>query len=216
MSVKLISYTQSQDNNIQSITDFIAYIDRSSNPVGQQTVKNNETLICYLMKNNHWSPFEMVNICLEIETTRDIAREILIHRCFSFKEFSRNCMKPALEFNTRDARMQDTQNSQNSLKIDDDFLEEEWEQKQMEVINKATETYNWAITKGIAKEEAIVILPECNAKVGFYANGTLRSWIRFVELQGDNEGRPEYQNIVKLCINEISTIFPQIMNCVNY
>ena len=111
--------------------------------------------------------------------------------------------------------MQDAQNSENSLEMNDDFLEEEWEQKQTEVINKVTETYNWAITKGIAKEEAMVILPEVNVKVKFYVNGTLRSWIHYIELQSGNRGNKEYKNIVNLCANEISTIFPQIMNYLN-
>lgn len=212
MSVKLISYTQPRDNNIQSITDFVAYIDISSNPSSHE---NNETLVSYLMNNNRWSSFEMVNICLEIETTRDIAREILRHRYFSFKEFSSHCAKAALEFNTRDARMQDTRNSQNSLEINDDFLEEAWEQKQMDIINKVTETYNWAIARGIAKEQAMVILPEGNVKVRFYVNGTLRSWIHYIELRRGIRGHKEHQNIVKLCMNEISTVFPPILKYLN-
>ena len=209
MSAKLVSYTQSQDNNIQTITDLIAYIDTSSSPSDHE---NNEALVSYLMKNNRLSSFEMVNICLEIETTRDVAREMLRCRYFSFKEFSLHSTKAALEFYTRDARMQDTQNSQNSLEMNDDFLEEEWEQKQMDIINKVTETYNWAITKGIAKEQAMVILPEGNVKVRFYVNGTLRSWIHYIESRSGNRGQKEHQNIVKLCANEIRTVFPLIMN----
>ena len=214
MSVKLISYTQSQDENIKSITDLIAYIDKSSNPTPSGH-ENNEALVEYLMKNNHCSSFEMINVCLEIETTRDVAREMLEYRHFSFKEFSLRSAKTALEFNIRDARMQDTQNSQNSLEMNDDFLEEEWEQKQMEVINKAIETYNWAITKGIAKEQAMVILPEGNVIIRFYVNGTLRSWIHYIESRSGKRGDKEPQNIVKLCANEISTVFPPIVNCIN-
>jgi thymidylate synthase (FAD) len=173
MTVKVISYTKSLSNKDSSLTDIVAYTARVSNPSNQNNTETNDKLINYLIKNKHWSPFEMVNICLEIETTRDIARQILRHRSFSFQEFSQRYAVADLGFIPKEARMQDKKNRQNSLECEDDFLTQEWEQKQQLVMDKSQEVYTWAINNGIAKEQARAVLPEGNTKSRMYVNGTL-------------------------------------------
>lgn len=205
MSVKLISYSQS---NGQTMEETIAYCARVSNPAHQELSKNNLKLIQYLMKNNHWSPFEMVSICLEIETTRDIARQILRHRSFSFQEFSQRYAVADLGFEPREARLQDTKNRQNSITTDDEELKAQWEEKQQELIAKSKEIYTWALDKGIAKEQARAVLPEGNTISRMYVNGTLRSWIHYIQLRSKNGTQKEHSLIAIECAKVIQEIFP--------
>lgn len=215
MTAKIISYTKSLTHKDASLTDLIAYTARVSNPSNQNNTATNEKLIQYLIKNKHWSPFEMVNVCIEIETTRDIARQILRHRSFSFQEFSQRYAIADLGFNTREARMQDKKNRQNSIECDDDFLKIEWEQKQQSLINKVEEVYEWAIENGIAKEQARAILPEGNTKSRMYVNGTLRSWIHYIEVRSSDGTQQEHKDVAINCATEISKIFPFILEFVN-
>jgi len=219
MNVKLISYskpsTQMYKDGIEDIQDLIAFCARVSNPNNQLNTDSAEKLIKYLVKNKHWSPLEMVSACLEIETTRDIARQILRHRSFSFQEFSQRYADPTkeLEFVTREARLQDTKNRQNSVEIasnneDDDFLIHEWNRRQQEVIDLAKETYTWAIECGIAKEQARVVLPEGNTVSRLYMNGTLRIWIHFIELRSGNGTQKEHQLVALECAKIIAEVFP--------
>mgnify|MGYP006243910613 FL=1 len=186
MKVKLISYSKPTDSisndGIDNAQELVAFCARVSNPSNQLNTETSEKLIKYLIKNAHWSPLEMVSACLEIETTRDIARQILRHRSFSFQEFSQRYANPVedLEFVIREARLQDPKNRQNSISTDNEKIIEEWEQMQSKVIDKATEVYNWAIENGIAKEQARSVLPEGNTVSRIYMNGTLRSWIHSV------------------------------------
>ena len=172
MSVKLISYSQTDSQ--RSLLDSIAYCARVSNPTNQSNTETNESLLKYLIKNQHWSPFEMVSICLEIETTRDIARQILRHRSFSFQEFSQRYAVAPLEYEIREARLQDTKNRQNSIETNDAQLILEWDQKQQELAEHSQKTYKWALDKGIAKEQARAVLPEGMTQSRMYMNGTLR------------------------------------------
>lgn len=212
MTAKLISYTKSLSNKDSSLTDIVAYTARVSNPSNQNNTETNDKLINYLIKNKHWSPFEMVNICLEIETTRDIARQILRHRSFSFQEFSQRYAVADLGFIPKEARMQDKKNRQNSLECEDDFLTQEWEQKQQLVIDKSQEVYTWAINNGIAKEQARSVLPEGNTKSRMYVNGTLRSWIHYIDVRTSNGTQQEHKDVAIKCALEISKIFPLILN----
>ena len=188
MKVKLISYSKPTDSisndGIDNAQELVAFCARVSNPSNQLNTETSEKLIKYLIKNAHWSPLEMVSACLEIETTRDIARQILRHRSFSFQEFSQRYANPVedLEFVIREARLQDPKNRQNSISTDNEKIIEEWEQMQSKVIDKATEVYNWAIENGIAKEQARSVLPEGNTVSRIYMNGTLRSWIHYLSL----------------------------------
>jgi thymidylate synthase (FAD) len=212
MTAKIISYTKSLSNKDSSLTDLIAYTARVSNPSNQNNTETNDKLIDYLIKNKHWSPFEMVNICLEIETTRDIARQILRHRSFSFQEFSQRYAVADLGFIQKEARMQDKKNRQNSLECEDDFLNQEWEQKQQLVIDKSKEVYTWAINNGIAKEQARSVLPEGNTKSRMYVNGTLRSWIHYIDVRTSNGTQQEHKDVAIKCALEISKIFPLILD----
>ena len=186
MNVRLVSYSRPTLNFVNegmsndNVLDLIAYCARVSNPSNQMNTETSEKLIKYLIKHQHWSPLEMANACLEIETTRDIARQILRHRSFSFQEFSQRYANPVedLEFVIREARLQDPKNRQNSISTNNEKIIEEWEQMQSIVIDKATEVYNWAIENGIAKEQARSVLPEGNTVSRIYMNGTLRSWIQ--------------------------------------
>lgn len=205
MTVKLISYSQS---NGQTMEETIAYCARVSNPAHQELSKNNLKLIQYLIKNNHWSPFEMVSICLEIETTRDIARQILRHRSFSFQEFSQRYAVADLGFEPREARLQDNKNRQNSITTDDEVLKQQWEEKQLELISKSKEIYTWALDNGIAKEQARAVLPEGNTISRMYVNGTLRSWIHYIQLRSKNGTQKEHSLIAIECAEIIQTIFP--------
>ena len=213
MQIKLISYSQSSSNTT-SIQDTVAYCARVSNPANQLNTETNERLLKYLIKNQHWSPFEMVSICLEIETTRDIARQILRHRSFSFQEFSQRYAVASLGFETREARLQDNKNRQNSIETDDHELELEWAQKQNELAEHSKQAYDWALSKGIAKEQARSVLPEGMTVSRLYMNGTLRSWIHYIQLRSANGTQKEHREVAIECAKVISTIFPMILDLV--
>ena len=214
MKVKLISYSKPteevSDEGISDAQELVAFCARVSNPSNQLNTETSEKLITYLIKNAHWSPLEMVSACLEIETTRDIARQMLRHRSFSFQEFSQRYANPVedLEFVTREARMQDPKNRQNSIDTDNSEIVNEWTSKQNEVIDAATNAYNWAIDSGIAKEQARSVLPEGNTVSRLYMNGTLRSWIHYIELRAGNGTQKEHMEIAKACAEVINKIFP--------
>ena len=219
MNVKLLSYSQPTaefaEAGIDDAQELIAYCARVSNPSNQLNTDTSEKLIKYLIKHAHWSPLEMVSACLEIETTRDIARQILRHRSFSFQEFSQRYADPTkdLSFVLRDARLQDTKNRQNSVVLDlttDEGrrLAWQWENLQQGVIDKAKEAYAWAIDHGIAKEQARAVLPEGNTVSRLYMNGTLRSWIHFIELRSANGTQLEHQEVAIACAKVIAEIFP--------
>jgi len=197
--------------------NMVAYCARVSNPSNQNNNETSEKLVRYLIKNKHWSPLEMVSMCLEIETTRDIARQILRHRSFSFQEFSQRYADPTsdLELIPRDARFQDTKNRQNSIDIDrnieaDVRLNEEFRMKQMEHIHNSKAIYKWAIENGIAKEQARAVLPEGNTVSRLYMNGTLRSWVHYIELRSSNGTQKEHMDIAKACASVIARVFPMI------
>tara|TARA_B100000700_G_scaffold326439_1_gene437980 strand:- start:8175 stop:8840 length:666 start_codon:yes stop_codon:yes gene_type:complete len=213
-TVKLISYSQAsedfEDLGLTDCQELIAFCARVSNPSNQLNSDTSEKLIKYLINNSHWSPLEMVNVCLEIDTTRDIARQILRHRSFSFQEFSQRYANPTadMEFITREARLQDNKNRQNSIETNDSDLQKEWNDKQQKVIDSALEAYQWAIDKGIAKEQARVVLPEGNTKSRLYMNGTLRSWIHYIQLRAGHGTQKEHIEIAQACALVISKIFP--------
>ena len=211
MNVKLISYSQGEKN--ESLQDIIAYTARVSNPSNQDNTGTQERLLRYLIREKHWSPFEMVSACLEVETTRDIARQLLRHRSFSFQEFSQRYADPTedLQFDLRDARLQDTKNRQNSLDTDDPDLQFNWLQQQAEVLNASKKAYKWAIENGIAKEQARSVLPEGNTKSRLYVNGTIRSWIHYIDLRSGNGTQKEHIKVARACANAIEPIFPMIM-----
>ena len=219
MNVKLVSYSQPTeefaDMGISDAQELIAYCARVSNPANQLNTDTSEKLIRYLIKHQHWSPLEMVSACCEITTTRDIARQILRHRSFSFQEFSQRYADPTkdLDFVLREARLQDTKNRQNSIEInvqneDDEFFIHEWNRRQQDVIDLAKETYRWAVECGIAKEQARAVLPEGNTVSRLYMNGTLRSWIHFIELRSANGTQLEHQQVARACAEVIAKIFP--------
>jgi thymidylate synthase (FAD) len=193
---------------------FIAYVARVSNPANQNNVETSERLLKYLVKNKHWSPFEMVHVVMEIETTRDIARQILRHRSFSFQEFSQRYADPAssLGFVAREARLQDMKNRQNSIETDDSKLQEDWERMQLELSFKFTEAYHWAIKNGIAKEVARSVLPEGLTMSRMYMSGSLRSWIHYCELRMANGTQKEHRLIAEQCWNVIVEQFPSLKN----
>ena len=213
MKVRLISYTQ-PDNiiGVDDAQELIAYCARVSNPGNQNNKETSEKLVKYLIKNRHWSPLEMVNACIEIETTRDIARQILRHRSFSFQEFSQRYADPTkdLSYQTRDARLQDPKNRQNSIELSekDRRLNEDFRIKQMSLWREAQKTYEWAIEKGIAKEQARAVLPEGMTVSRLYMNGTLRSWVHYIDLRSANGTQLEHQEIAIACAYEIAQIFP--------
>ena len=218
MNVKLVSYSKPSDEivseGLNDIQDLIAFCARVSNPANQLNTETSEKLIRYLIKNAHWSPLEMVSACLEIETTRDIARQILRHRSFSFQEFSQRYADPTkdLDFVLRDARLQDTKNRQNSIEMEptigNTMIQDEWKQRQIDIIRQVKDTYQWAISKGIAKEQARAVLPEGLTTSRLYMNGTLRSWIHFLELRSGNGTQLEHQQVALACAKAIATIFP--------
>ena len=219
MNIKLVSYSQPSENfvaeGIEDVQDLIAYCARVSNPDNQLNTETSAKLLSYLAKHAHWSPFEMVSACLEIETTRDIARQILRHRSFSFQEFSQRYADPTkdLDFELRDARLQDPKNRQNSIALDmsDEYeggLQDRWFQMQQRVIDEAKIAYKWAIDNGIAKEQARAVLPEGNTVSRMYMNGTIRSWIHYIELRGANGTQQEHMQIAKACAEVIAKIFP--------
>tara|TARA_B100000287_G_scaffold116471_1_gene108436 strand:- start:33 stop:695 length:663 start_codon:yes stop_codon:yes gene_type:complete len=214
MKVKLISYSKPTeeiaDSGIDNAQELVAFCARVSNPSNQLNTETSEKLIKYLINNAHWSPLEMVSACLEIETTRDIARQMLRHRSFSFQEFSQRYANPVkdLEFIVREARMQDPKNRQNSIETENDEISENWKNKQEKIIQDATEAYNWAIENGIAKEQARSVLPEGNTVSRLYMNGTLRSWIHYIELRSANGTQKEHMEIALACADVINKIFP--------
>jgi len=219
MDVRLVSYSQPTaefaDMGISDAQELIAYCARVSNPSNQFNTETSEKLIRYLVKHAHWSPLEMVSACVEITTTRDIARQILRHRSFSFQEFSQRYADPTkdLNFVTREARLQDTKNRQNSVELDMADIDQRelarlWEEKQQAVIRAAREAYTWAVTNGIAKEQARAVIPEGNIESKLYMNGTLRSWIHFIELRSGNGTQKEHQLVALACAKAISAIFP--------
>ncbi len=218
MKVKLVSYSTPTEEflneGIDNAQELVAFCARVSNPSNQLNTETSEKLIRYLIKNAHWSPLEMVSACLEIETTRDIARQILRHRSFSFQEFSQRYANPVkdLEFVTREARLQDLKNRQNSIENDDEEISNMWIEKQEHLINEARETYNWAIENGIAKEQARAVLPEGNTVSRMYMNGTLRSWIHYIELRSGNGTQKEHMEIAVACAEVITKIFPMSKN----
>jgi len=190
--------------------DLIAFCARVSNPSNQLNAETSEKLIKYLINHSHWSPLEMVTACLEIETTRDIARQILRHRSFSFQEFSQRYADPTkdLDFVVRETRLQDKKNRQNSIKSENKDLNKEWEKRQKKVIDSAIENYKWAVENGIAKEQARAVLPEGNTISRLYMNGTLRSWIHYIQLRASHGTQKEHTEIAKACAEVISKIFP--------
>jgi len=214
MNVRLLSYSQPTQEfaslGIDDAQELIAYCARVSNPSNQLNTDTSEKLIKYLIKHQHWSPLEMVSACCEITTTRDIARQILRHRSFSFQEFSQRYADPTkdLAFVTREARLQDTKNRQNSIETDDETLQREWEDVQQRIIEASQLAYEWAITKGIAKEQARAVLPEGLTESRLYMNGTLRSWIHFIELRSANGTQKEHQEVAIACAKVIAEIFP--------
>lgn len=215
-SVRLVSYStptpEFAQEGIENVQDLIAYCARVSNPSAQINSETSAKLIKYLIKHQHWSPLEMVNAVMEIDTTRDIAHQVVRHRSFAFQEFSQRYANPAEfgdQFVTREARLQDTKNRQNSIEIDsDEDIHYAWAAKQQEVIDKAREVYDWAIAAGIAKEQARVVLPEGNTKTRLYMNGTLRSWVHYIELRGANGTQKEHMEIAHACAKVIAEIFP--------
>jgi thymidylate synthase (FAD) len=216
MKVKLISVSKPSremyDEGIYDAQELIGFCARVSNPSNQFNTETSEKLIKYLVKHKHWSPLEMVSACLEIETTRDIARQILRHRSFSFQEFSQRYADPTkdLDFVVREARLQDPKNRQNSVVTDDSELQAWWDAKQKFIIETVRSTYAQAIEKGIAKEQARAILPEGNTVSRLYMNGTLRSWVHFIELRSANGTQLEHQLVAKECAKAIAEIFPMI------
>ena len=214
MNVSLISFSQNPDGT--SLLEQVAYAARVSNPSNQNNMETAEKLVRYLIKNQHWSPLEMVSICLEIETTRDIARQILRHRSFSFQEFSQRYANVSeLGFEYRDARMQDTKNRQNSIETDDEYIKERWADEQLSVRMRIQQAYEWAINNGIAKEQARSVLPEGMTKSRMYMNGTLRSWVHYIELRTANGTQKEHREVAMACANTIETIFPMIKEYIN-
>ena len=201
--------TPSASTGCHTAEDLVAYAARVSNPENQNNTQTSAGLLRYLMKNNHWSPFEMVHITLEIVTTRDISRQILRHRSFSFQEFSQRYAKSE-HFNTRKARLQDPKNRQNSIDDANDGLQSAWHMKQREVIQKSKEVYEWALGNGIAKEQARVVLPEGNTETTLYMAGSLRSWIHYCELRCGNGTQLEHRVVADQCWNVISGHFPSI------
>ena len=227
MNVKLLSYSQPTaefaSQGIADAQELIAYCARVSNPSNQLNTDTSEKLIRYLIKHQHWSPLEMVSACMEITTTRDIARQILRHRSFSFQEFSQRYADPTkdLDFVLREARLQDTKNRQNSIEIDaqdedDKFLIAEWNRRQQDVIDLAKETYRWAVECGIAKEQARAVLSEGNTVSRLYMNGTLRSWIHFIELRSGNGTQKEHMEVARACAEAIAAIFPMTTSLIKH
>jgi len=215
MNIKLVSYSQPEEEfkneGINDVQDLIAFCARVSNPSNQINTETSEKLIKYLIKHKHWSPLEMTSACLEINTTRDIARQILRHRSFSFQEFSQRYANPAEfgdQFVVREARLQDTKNRQNSIDVEDAELQAWWDAQQKFVIDHVSRIYQEAIDRGIAKEQARAILPEGNTKSRLYANGTIRSWIHYIELRAANGTQKEHMEIARECAKVIAKIFP--------
>ena len=226
METRLISYSKPPEelyvgNDLQEL---IAYAARVSNPSNQDNTETSEKLLRYLIRENHWSPFEMVSACIEVTTTRDIARQLLRHRSFSFQEFSQRYADPTqdLQFKFKDARLQDSKNRQNSIELSDMMdsdqrvdLEFNWLQKQAEVVNEARKSYEWAIENGIAKEQARAVLPEGIMESRLYVNGTIRSWIHYVGLRTGHGTQKEHIELAQDCAKALEPIFPMIKDFTN-
>lgn len=214
MKVRLISYSKPHENiqaeGLESVQDLIAFCARVSNPSNQLNTETSQKLINYLVKHKHWSPLEMASVCMEVETTRDIARQMLRHRSFSFQEFSQRYADPTqdLDFVVREARLQDTKNRQNSIETTDSTIKAWWDAKQKFIIDYVRESYAQAIEKGIAKEQARSILPEGNTVSRMYVNGTLRSWVHFIEVRSGNGTQKEHMEIAREVACAIAEIFP--------
>ena len=215
MDVKLVSYSKASDEfkeeGLENVQDLIAFCAKVSNPTAQINMETSERLIKYLIKHQHWSPLEMVNAVLEINTTRDIAHQIVRHRSFAFQEFSQRYADPKTMgdmFILSEARMQDTKNRQNSIETEDEYIKERWEEEQLKVITRAQTAYEWAIDKGIAKEQARKVLPEGLTKSRLYMQGSIRSWIHYIELRGANGTQKEHMEIAHACAKVIADIFP--------
>jgi thymidylate synthase (FAD) len=208
MKVTLI---HSSCSNEETLEDQIAYCARVSNPTSQANGLNNDKLIRYLIQHKHWSPFEMVNICLEIETTRDIARQLLRHRSFSFQEFSQRYATPSMDCTLREARLQDLKNRQNSVETEDPALTQAWYQMQQEVSTASHKAYMWAIQNGIAKEQARVVLPEGMTHSRLYVNGTVRSWMHYIQARCGEDTQKEHRELALECARVIQPLFPSIL-----
>jgi thymidylate synthase (FAD) len=206
--MKVISYSHNEGLNLE---DQVVYCARVSNPTSQENNLNNHGLILYLMKHGHWSPFEMVNVCLEIETSRDIARQILRHRSFSFQEFSQRYATPTLDLKKREARLQDPKNRQNSIENTDEYLKQAWNDQQAQVSEASHRAYQWALQNGIAKEQARVVLPEGLTQTRMYMNGTLRSWIHYIKARSGPDTQKEHRLVAIACANAIAPLFPLIL-----
>jgi len=219
VSVRLISHSTTPEELYvgDNIQELIAYTARVSNPSNQNNSETSERLLAYLIKHKHWSPFEMASACLEIETTRDIARQILRHRSFSFQEFSQRYADPTgdLDFTMKEARLQDTKNRQNSIEVEDGTLQFEWLQQQAEVCNTAKHAYAWAIERGIAKEQARAVLPEGITNSRLYMNGTIRSWMHFVDIRSGVETQKEHREVARACADALEPIFPMIKKMIS-
>ena len=216
MKVRLVSYSKPtiefENEGSTDVQELVAFCARVSNPSNQNNNETSQKLIKYLINNKHWSPLEMVTACIEIETTRDIARQILRHRSFSFQEFSQRYADPTkdLSFVLKEARLQDNKNRQNSIDTDNETLKSEWINKQKKLIDLSLKTYKWAIDNGIAKEQARAVLPEGNTVSRMYMNGTLRSWVHYIELRSSNGTQKEHMEIAKSIAKIISDIFPMM------
>lgn len=228
MKVKLVSYSkpsrQMYDEGLMDAQELVAFCARVSNPSNQFNTDTADKLIRYLIKHQHWSPLEMVSACLEIETTRDIARQILRHRSFSFQEFSQRYADPTAEignaFVIREARWQDTKNRQNSVEVDTTdeaqrLLAIEWERAQKRVLFAVEKEYKWAIENGIAKEQARAVLPEGLTVSRLYMNGTLRSWIHYIQLRSSNGTQKEHMEVARECAKVIAEAFPMSTDFIN-
>ena len=219
MKARLISYSKSPEELYvgDNVQELIAYTARVSNPSNQDNTETSERLLRYLIREKHWSPFEMVSACLEVETTRDIARQLLRHRSFSFQEFSQRYADPTqdLKFQLRDTRLQDTKNRQNSIDTNDAELQLEWLMQQSEVVNAAKKSYSWAIENGIAKEQARAVLPEGIIESRLYVNGTIRSWIHYIGLRSGHGTQKEHIKLAVECAKALEPIFPMIMEFCN-
>jgi thymidylate synthase (FAD) len=225
LKVKLISYSKPSramyEEGLVDAQELIAFCARVSNPSNQLNMETADKLIRYLIKHKHWSPLEMVSACLEIDTTRDIARQILRHRSFAFQEFSQRYADPTkdLSFVLREARLQDDKNRQNSIEMEptigNAMIQDEWKQRQLDIIKQVNDTYNWAINKGIAKEQARAVLPEGLTVSRMYMNGTLRSWIHFIELRSGHGTQKEHMEVARECAAVIAEAFPMATEFVN-
>jgi len=222
MKVKLVSYSKATDEflteGVDDLQELIAFCAKVSNPAAQINNETSERLIKYLIKHQHWSPLEMVNACLEIKTTRDIAHQIVRHRSFSFQEFSQRYANPEEQgdmFEYSEARLQDPKNRQNSVDVDDAKLQLDWEHAQRRIAVLAKKEYDWAIKKGIAKEQARKVLPEGITNSRLYMNGTIRSWMHFVDIRSGVETQKEHREVARACADALEPIFPMIKKMIS-